>query len=138
MFDLAEMDTYTGSNEGRDMELKTPKGFPAKDENGNAIKFTFLGRMSDVGRDIDTAQSKARLQRMQETGRSDIDPEEQERLTVDLLVKLCRGWTFKNLDGGDFPFSEENARKLFSDRRFINIRRQCLTFVNDEANFTKA
>jgi hypothetical protein len=139
MFDISEFDTYTGSNEGRPMGVLSPKsGYPAKDEDGNPIEIILLGRLSDKGREVDNRHQKARTEKLQRVGRVDFDADEQEANVIDLLCALTIGWTFKVMDGADFPCTPENVRKFWSDKRFIAIRRQALTFINDEANFSKA
>jgi hypothetical protein len=65
------------------------------------------------------------------------DPVEDQ---VDRLVALIVGWYLVGPDRKaiDFPFSKENARKLFSNPRFSWMRRRGFTYVVNEKNFMKS
>jgi hypothetical protein len=68
---------------------------------------------------------------------NDIDLEEIERDTLNLLVSCTLGW--KNVldtDGNDIPFNAENVRKLYTS--YPIVREQVDSFVSSRVNFLKA
>jgi hypothetical protein len=66
--------------------------------------------------------------------------QEIEAETVDLLAALTVEWCLVGLDGEplDVPFSEPNARELYSEPGLAWLREQVNVFVADRANFSKA
>lgn len=138
MFDLAELDIAAGSDEGREMTLISPKTkAPVRDEHGKPIAVTLLGRYSQAILDLGHVQQQRRIEAMQR-GRVGFSTHEQDENNTELLVAATRGWSIQQLDGQPFPFSAENARRLWTDRRFWHIRQQALEHINNDAVFAKA
>ena len=138
-FDLAAIDTKTLSDSGVDMVIK---GFESSEpllaKNGKAIAITLLGPDSAAYREFTRAQVRRRLTRMNDIAKAnDIDLEEIERDTLNLLVSCTLGW--KNVldtDGNDIPFNAENVRKLYTS--YPIVREQVDSFVSSRVNFLKA
>jgi hypothetical protein len=49
---------------------------------------------------------------------------------------LCtKAWTFKILDGKEFPCTQQNIRKLWNDVRFRSLRETAIGFILNDGNF---
>ena len=55
---------------------------------------------------------------------------------IDAIVARLISWTSVEIEGNAFPFSEENARQLLSDRRFDFIK-QASDFLGEEQSFSQ-
>lgn len=63
-----------------------------------------------------------------------MDALDYDAMDVDALVEATIGWRGLTKDGEDFPFSEENAKSLYSTAP--SVVNQLLEFLTDRANFT--
>lgn len=92
---------------------------------------------SKVSREHERSIQRRRLNMR---GRGRITPEEMEAEAVDLLSALTAGWSLVTLDGEklDVPFSQENARELYSAPSLAWIREQVNEFAADRANFPQS
>jgi hypothetical protein len=104
---------------------------PIRDRDGREAHILLLGTDSAAGeqyrRDVMTRAIQRRNRQM--------TAEEVEANSVELLVALTVGWHLVSPDGEpiDYPFSPQNARALYSDRRFAWIKDQADAFVGDRA-----
>jgi hypothetical protein len=62
--------------------------------------------------------------------------EEAEEESLEHLAAITRGWSDNmKLDGVLLPYSADNARKLYADKRVAWIGEQVYRGVHDRANF---
>lgn len=138
MFDIAAMDIATGSDAGAPMELIDPvRKTVLKDEKGDKVTITLLGINSQVARDTNRRLANATLDKQARGISVGNRIEEAEEEQTEVLTACTVGWSFTELDGKPFPFTPENARKFWADRRFKHIRDQATGFIRDTANFMK-
>lgn len=135
MFDIAQLDIATGSDEGRQMQVRHPKGGVVTDSEGKPVTITLLGFYSKRFREKDREITQRRI----EQARLGIQPspEDAERDAVERLAAVTVAWSFDTLDGQPFPCTEENAKRFWSDRRFAAIRAQADQFIANDGNFTR-
>jgi hypothetical protein len=134
MFDLASLDTRTRSEAGVPLTLVHPKTRgPVTRADGSVVTVTLLGRCSDTHRD----KSRELAERTAEMASRGIRQSRDEREADDaeLLVACTKGWTIDKMDGQDFPYSPENARRLWTDTRFLWLRDQAVNHVLTDGNF---
>jgi hypothetical protein len=128
--------------------------------NGRATNWAWVfagpGHPKAVEQANRMARERLKLEREQEqariNGRKWKAPEETPEGAVErnvaMVVDRLIGWHVIDaagnktgapvlMAGEPFPFSEENARKVLSDRRRGSILLQALEFLGDEAAFTK-
>ena len=134
MFDVASLDTRTLSEAGVAMPILNPRNQqPMLDSAGNPVTVTLLGPNSEkskaVFRGIQTrrADFAAKGVRMTE---ADFDRER-----FDALVALTIGWTFTAIAGQPFPFSAENARILWADKRWDWLQTSAFVFCQQDGNY---
>lgn len=84
-------------------------------------------------------QKAVQKRRLDMRGRAKLTPDEIESEAVELLAALTTGWALAALDGSalDVPFSQENARELYSNPAVAWIREQVDEFAADRGNFSK-
>lgn len=63
-------------------------------------------------------------------------PDEVLKNNVDFVIERLLGWSPVKLSGQDYPFSEENARKLLMDRKKGALLQQAIEFILDDNSFT--
>ena len=133
-FDLASLDTLTRAQMGVAMPvLHVRDRTPLMLSDNTPFTITLCGRSSDVFRTITRQVEAAQADR---AARGAIaTPEEMERDNTEVLTACTRGWTPFLWDGQVVEYSIENARRLWSDRRFQWLREQATRFVRDDANF---
>lgn len=138
-FDLAEIDTKTLSDSGKDMIVKhIGLDKPVLAKNGKPVALTLLGPDSDVYRQQTRLQVKKRLDRATDTkSLGSIDLEEADNDGLNLLVACTVGW--KNVfdtAGKPVEFSKDAARELYT--KYPVIREQADGFVVDRVRFIAA
>lgn len=134
MFDISAIDTKTPSEKGAFMAILHPvTGETMHDDLGNEVGVYLVGRFSD-------AFAKAR----RENAASRIDaaaaqkPAPAEEDEVAHIVSSCTtGWTWSDLDGKPFMFSQSNARTFWFDPRFRLHLDLALAFITNLGNFMK-
>ena len=93
--------------------------------------------------DSDIARKHSRniqRRRLNMRGRGKLTPEEIEAEATSLLVALTVSWNLVGLDGDplDVPFTQENARELYSEHVMAWLREQVDEFTADRSNFSQA
>ncbi len=68
-------------------------------------------------------------------GKSDLTAAEMERHHIERLAAATIGWDEVLYKGAPLPFTEENAKTLYSEQ--IWIREQVQQFIEERANFLK-
>lgn len=136
MFDISTLDTLTLSEEGVEMPVIHPRTKePVLGSDGRQITITMLGRMSADAQAAFRRVRDRQNERVQQGRRT--TPEDVERDQVDILVACTRAWTFSEMDGTPFPFTQANADRLWRDPRFRWLREQAFVYVNDDGNFIR-
>lgn len=66
----------------------------------------------------------------------EVTPEERRADNVRYVLERLLGWSPVTMAGADYPFSEENARKVLSDPKKAWLYQQALEFLQDDNSFT--
>lgn len=103
-------------------------------ETGEEAWIDVLSSDSDVAQKHNRESMNRRIKRRAQK----ITAEEMEAEGVELLAKLTRGWSLVDLAGKPIavPFSEVNARALYSKPSLSWIKRQVDQFSADVGNWT--
>lgn len=137
-FDLDAIDTKTLADEGVFMVVKRiGVDAPLIARNGQPVRLRLLGPDSDRYRAISRRQIQKRLRRYEAGKPQEIDLDEAEKDTLDILVACTIGW--ENVftpEGNEVPFSEAAALALYTS--YPVLREQVDGFATSRANFTKA
>jgi hypothetical protein len=96
-------------------------------------KIRLLGADSQTYKDKAKAILRPQLERLNRGRRMRRSLEDIEAEALELLVAATQGWSGMTLDGAEFPFSADNARWLYQNRKWI--REQVDAAVGDRANF---
>ena len=133
-FDIAVLDTLTRSQEGVPMPVLHPATRQViMLEDGRPWTITLCGRSSDAHRSVMREIEAGRADRLARGQQP--TPEDIERDNNRVLVACTKGWTTVLRDAVPFEYSHDNARTLWSDRRFAWLRDQAIRFIQDDANF---
>ena len=133
-FDLADYDVHTNAERGMPMPLMHPRSLtPLVNADGTKVTITMLGRASDTYRDLQRVINEENVLRQSQGVRTTLDDVTAENTRM--LLVCCKAWNLDRLDGRPFPYSEENARRLFTDPRFIWVRDAALMFMRNDGNF---
>jgi hypothetical protein len=68
----------------------------------------------------------------------DKTPDEQLAENVDYILERLIGWNAVLMGGQPLEFSRDTARKILSDPKKGALLQQCVEFLLEDANFTKA
>lgn len=112
--------------------------------NGEKVKnaageYVFISMRSVASEQMiqwEREHARARRSRIIATGNEDKEAED-EREGLERLVHATVGWNITHMDGAPFPFSVENARKFWTDRRFSAYRGQATMFISSAVSFMK-
>ncbi len=109
---------------------------PMRDAKGNEAYIDHYSSDSEIARKHQRAIQRRRLAMR---GRAKITPEELEAESSDILAALTAGWYLVDLKGNviDMPFSQENARELYSNPAVGWLREQLDESTADRANFSQ-
>jgi hypothetical protein len=108
---------------------------PLRDKDGKEAYIAHYSADSDVARKMNRESARRRLN----SRRTKISPEELEAEGVELLAAMTSDWYLVAKDGTplDVPFTQENARELYSSRKMQWLREQVDNSATDRANFSK-
>ena len=123
-FDLATLDTSKVAEEGAELHV----AHPATGED-LGIKISLIGMDSKTFRDISKIRATASLKKKSR----DIDLDQGEAESIDLLAKCTKGWEGITEDGIEVPFSYENAVKIYT--KYLWLKEQVDRFIVDRSNF---
>jgi len=119
------------------------------DGNGNETGWvwTFAGPGHPATVAIDREQAARFLSREQLKERAQVNgkkwkgtdetPDELRERTVGYIVARLLRWSSIEMEGAEFPFSPDNARKILLDRRYGLVFDQANEFLREEKDFTK-
>lgn len=129
--DLSALDVKTGSDQGFRLYLLHPGT-----REPLSLWIDILGADSDAYQDKKREILKAWEERLKRDQRGKLSDEEAEEQGRELLVAATRGWCEEmKMDGAPLPFTVENARRLYDDKRFPWIPEQVYRGVHQRANF---
>ncbi len=133
-FDIAQLDTRTASDAGVAMPILNPRtAAPMLGADGKPVTITLLGSASSV---FKTMQRASQLRRADMTARGvKMTDEEWEAERQQFLVALTKGWTFDSMAGQPFPYSPDNARTFYADKRWEWVTNAAWRFVNEDGNY---
>ncbi|MGG5810941.1 hypothetical protein [Falsiroseomonas sp. CW058] len=134
-FDIAALDSSTPSEEGREMELLRMDGAVVKHPDGRPVTITLRGRLSRAVQAADREIQNRRLEMSRRGRRVSLEEADDEITTT--LVAATKAWSFDTMDGQSFACTPENARKFWTDPRFLHLREQGLVFMREDARFTQ-
>lgn len=82
--------------------------------------------------------SRKKLREFNRRGKAQLseDPDQIERDEIDFACVVTLGWSNIELDGATFTYSEEAARTLYADPRFLWVRQAVVRAAADAENFT--
>ena len=123
-FDLAKLDTAKVAEEGAELRVAHPT---TGEDLG--ITITLIGTDSKTFRDISKSRATASLKKKSR----EIDLDQNESESVELLAKCTKGWSCITESGVEVPFSYENAVKLYT--KYLWLREQIDRFMADRSNF---
>jgi hypothetical protein len=98
-----------------------------------------------LGIDSEAIQAQMRqyrervLEGLRRDARTTKTQDEIEAEALERLVVATTGWAEgATIDGQAFPFSRENAQKLYTDPRFPHVREQVERGIQNRVNFLRA
>lgn len=133
MFEISEFET----TDVADMPVKNPKNGKPMMDGKLAVVIKLAGRDSEIYRKVSRELANKRAEAIRAAG-ADAQPtdDDLENEALDLLSALTLGWVGIAANGEPYPFSQENARKLYE--RLPWLREEVDRFVGNRANFMKA
>lgn len=147
--DIGAYNFTAEAEEGATLELKSPNGkilrMAVPDDAppgtlGVPFSITMRGRLSEVAQRAFRSNGKLAQERAKHSGLGNLyEPSDEDNRAdnINLLVAVVTGWSWDKLNGEDFPFSPENARKFFADPKFRAFYQQALNYFTTDGNFTK-
>ena len=134
MFDVALLDTAARSEEGVDFIVRNPTtGAQISNKDGKAVTIKLMGSNSEKYRGVQRA-IQANVARM--AGRDIKQTEDERRSDMEkLMCAVTVGWSFTEMGGQPFPFTTENAKQLWADKRWTWLLQMAFVWVNSEGNF---
>ena len=123
-FDLATLDTAKVAEEGAELLVSHPT---TGEDLG--IKIVLIGTDSKTFRDISKIRATMALKK--KTREIDLDQNEQD--SIELLARCTKGWFGITENGKDIPFNHENAVELYT--KYLWLREQIDRFMADRSNF---
>ena len=124
-FDLASLDSAAKAEDGAELEVLHPI---SGEKLGIAIRLA--GTDSAVHRKATTAIASRRTKG---GFRRNINLDDLQAESIEILARCTLGWSGVVLDGKDVPPSKEAAAALYT--RFPWLREQVETFISDRANY---
>jgi len=136
MFDIYDFET----TDTADMPVRNPKtGKQMMLPGGkDPVTITLAGRDSEIYRRVSRDLVNKRVEAARAAGAADVQQsdEDLENEALDLLSALTVNWNGITANKEPYPFSNENARKLYE--RLPWLREEVDRFVGNRANFMKA
>ena len=123
-FDLATLDTSKVAEEGAELLVSHPTTGEDLD-----IKIVLIGTDSKTFRDISKIRATMALKK--KTREIDLDQNEQD--SIELLAKCTKGWSGITENGKEVAFSYDNAVQIYT--KYLWLREQIDRFMADRSNF---
>lgn len=127
------------ANDGVAMQIRHPTTFEVMhNADGSPVEIVMRGSTSRAFREGVRRINRLRAEQQLSTEQLE-DPQFIYETDTILLVNCTASWNFDELAPDEpLPFSEENARKLWSDERFDYLRNQAQQFMLNNGNFLPA
>ena len=133
-FDLSELDTADEA----EMEVYS-NGSPT----GWRLRFAGPGHPKSIEQSNRLGRERLKREREQEAAQVNGRKWKPEPETVDealernvqIVIDRLLGWSPIQMGGKDYPYTPENAKALFMDRRKSSLLIQALEFLGDERSF---
>ena len=105
---------------------------------GHPKTIAYNDRESRIRLQLEKAQEQTRVNNRKWKA-DDVTVDERRAKNVDWIVSRLVGWSDMKVsaDGPDFPFNEENARRVLADQRKIDIYTQATEFLVSDTSFIK-
>jgi hypothetical protein len=130
--DLAIFDTKTRADKGYDLDI-----LDVKTGEPTGFRIRILGMDSAAVQEHLRAHQERVLEQLRDHRRKARSQAEIEDEAIERLVIATAGWSENaRFDGEPFPFSRENARRLYSDPRVPAIREQVERGITNRALFS--
>ena len=123
-FDLAKLDTAKVAEEGAELRVAHPT---TGEDLG--ITITLIGTDSKTFRDISKIRATMALKK--KTREIDLDQNEQD--SIELLARCTKGWSGITENGKEVAFNHENAVDIYT--KYLWLREQIDRFMVDRSNF---
>jgi hypothetical protein len=133
VLDLNSINLVADANAGAEIELHHP--ITGADLG---IKVSVVGRDSDRFKEIQTAQNRKRMSKIQKFGMraSGMVGADADTDGIELLAACTTGWTNMVMGGREVPFTVANAAEIYTLHPWI--KEQVDVAIADRALFTKA
>jgi len=134
--DLSQFDTVSAADRGASLQLSHPlTGAPLVDEaSKQPVTINVLGADSHKYTDLlHRAKNKARAALAKHGKKAVRTAEETEAEELEVAVKCTVGWSYVSWQGQPLPFSEANARMLYTERPWV--LEQVQEFMEDRTNY---
>jgi hypothetical protein len=129
--DLAIFDTKTQADKGFELDI-----LHVKTREPTGFRIRILGMDSATMQDFTRELEEQALEHLRNDQRRARSTAEIEETALQRIIAATTGWTEGALFFGEvFPFSRENARKLYTDPRVPEIREQVERGIRNRANF---
>jgi hypothetical protein len=127
------------ANDGAEMFIRHPATYELmRNADETPASITIRGQTSRAFRDTVLAMNRKRAE-MRMTDDDVRSPEHIYETDTELLTACTAGWNFDELAPDEpLPYSEANARKLWTDDRFHHLRYQAIQFMLNNGNFLPA
>tara|TARA_R100000951_G_scaffold111638_1_gene110912 strand:+ start:894 stop:1277 length:384 start_codon:yes stop_codon:yes gene_type:complete len=125
--ELNQLETVTDHDTGAECNILSPvDGMPTD------VYITIAGSDSKVWREAKKRQTKTIINAKADSKMDQLDYEEMDSVA---LAEATMSWRGITKDGKEYEFSQENAKKLYSESP--SVASQLITFLSDRANFIK-
>lgn len=111
--EISDLNTAVACNNGVDILIELPNGDPSD------IVIRIVGKDSDQYKKFTRSSMNKRMQQQLKRGAKRLDAEDLERDEISLLATCTTGWDNIVLDKEPYEFSEQNAKKLYSEWGWI-------------------
>lgn len=129
-----DLQALRSTSESIKMYLDNPVTKEPMDKEGDPVLYIRFINSKEVKAIQRDAKNKL-YQKL--TKRASISAESEERSQYATVAACITGWENITLNGEDFPYSPENAKKLVMDDGFNWLFEQVLLEASDEKNFIR-
>ncbi len=103
------------------------------EETKEPVTITVLGKNSATARAVTRVVQERNSDKVSRGFKFTDD--DMLRDNAEILAACTVAWTFEKMDGEDYPCNQQNAYKLYSDRRMKTVYEQVLNFWSDSGNY---
>ena len=118
--------TNSRAEQAQPLKLRGPNKKPTD------IVIHLVGSDSEICQAALEANREKLLARVSETGDATVTKKDEMAIKIETLIACTTGWEGILMNGEEYKFSPENARKLYQTNW---IREQLIAFVDNRENF---